>query len=151
METTTSTLVYGERATIYRLASQIERWPEVLPHYRWVRLLRDDGHVRVAAMAAWRGAIPVQWVAEQRLYPADFRVEFHHVGGVTCGMDVAWTLDQQDDGVLVSIWHRFTPRWPLPDALVHRVIGEYFVDAVAGKTLRQVKLLAEAEARGRLA
>src|SRR2546426_6937568 len=37
-------------ATVFAAASSVSRWPAILPHYRWVRLL-DDGLVE---MAAWR-------------------------------------------------------------------------------------------------
>ena len=80
----------------------------------------------------------------QELDPARRRITFRHVGGITRGMQVAWTLEPRADGVLVEIWHAFRPRWPLvPDGLVQFVVGELFVDNIASKTLRRIKLLAE--------
>jgi len=26
----------------FRVAADVERWPEILPHYRWVRFQRKD-------------------------------------------------------------------------------------------------------------
>ena len=51
----------------------------------------------------------------------------------------------------VSIGHDFSPSWPLIGGRVARLmIGEFFVRNIAGKTLRRIKELAEAEqARGR--
>lgn len=134
---------------IFGLAAAVERWPAILPHYRWVRVLRQDGpNRRVVEMAARRDLIPVRWVAEQELRPAERQIAFRHVGGVTRGMDVLWTIEPRPDGsVRVQIWHEFRPGWSLvPDWLVHRVIGQFFVDNIAGKTLRRVKELAEAQA-----
>src|SRR5690242_4694784 len=50
------------------VAVGVERWPEFLRHYRWVRVLeRTAGH-SVVEMAAWRpfGVLryPVWWVSE---------------------------------------------------------------------------------------
>ena len=132
---------------IFRLAAAVEEWPRILPHYRSVRVLHDDGERRVVAMAARRGAIPVRWVAEQQVYPGDRRITFRHVGGVTRGMEVAWTLTPADDSgeVGVRIWHRFEPRWPLvPDILVDLVVGEYFVNGIAARTLACIRARAEA-------
>lgn len=144
MEMTTRLLMRAERDTIFRLAAAVEDWPRILPHYRWVRLLRDEGQHRVVEMAARRDWIPVRWTAVQELYPDERRITFRHIRGVTRGMDVAWTLTPTDDGVLVQIWHAFLPRWPLvPDALVRLVIGRFFVEHIASRTLVRIKELAE--------
>jgi ribosome-associated toxin RatA of RatAB toxin-antitoxin module len=135
----------ADPALVYDLAAAVERWPVILPHYRRVRVLHEDAGRRVVAMAAWRDGIPVAWTAVQECFPEERRITFRHIRGVTTGMDVAWRLDPSPDGVQVSIWHRFEPRWPLvPDTLVRRVIGEFFVDNIAGKTLRRVREIAEA-------
>jgi hypothetical protein len=50
---------------------------------------------------------------------------------------VAWTFSPLADGTLVQVWHWFSPRWPLvPDWLIHLVVGRFFVDAIARRTLR---------------
>jgi ribosome-associated toxin RatA of RatAB toxin-antitoxin module len=145
METETSMRVRADPYTIFRLAAAVEDWPRILPHYRWVRVLRDNGSHRIVEMAARRDAIPVSWTAEQRLFPNEPRITFRHIRGVTRGMDVAWTFTREPDGVVrVRIWHRFCPHWPLvPDRLVHRVVGQFFVNHIARKTLRRISELAE--------
>lgn len=146
MQTTIAVAMRADPEVIFRLAAAVERWPEILPHYSSVRVLRDDGQRRIVAMAARRDAIPVRWVAEQRVYPADRRVTFRHVGGITRGMDVAWTLTPMElsGDVLVQIWHRFEPRWPLvPDVLIDLVVGRYFVNGIAARTLACLRARAE--------
>lgn len=72
-------------------------------------------------------------------------IEFVHIGGVTRGMEVSWRLRPDGDAVEVSIEHRLELRWPLVGGLVaERIIGPQFIDAIAGRTLRRVKELAEA-------
>jgi uncharacterized membrane protein len=144
METTTSIQVHADRDVVFALASAVERWPAILPHYCWVRVVRDEGSRRIVEMAARRDAIPVRWMAVQELFPDERRIAFRHIGGITRGMEVAWTLVPNQDGVHVRIWHAFRPRWPLiPDALVHLVVGQFFVQNIASKTLRRIKELAE--------
>jgi hypothetical protein len=47
----------------------------------------------------------------------------------------------------VSIHHRLDLRWPLVGGAVARlVIGPQFIDAIAGRTLRRIKALAEGPA-----
>jgi len=128
---------------IFDLAAEVERWPERLPHYRYVRRLPSADGERRFAMGARRGPIPVRWEAVQRPLVEERRIEFVHTGGVTRGMWVAWHFDQRGDEVDVSIEHRLDLGWPLIGGLAERVIGPQFVEAIAGRTLRRVKELAE--------
>lgn len=130
---------------VFDLAVDVERWPELLPHYRYVRRLPDPRGERRFAMGARRGAIPVRWEAVQRPRPEDGVIEFVHTGGVTRGMRVAWRIAPRDGGADVSIEHELRLGWPLVgETVASRVIGPHFVDAIAGRTLRRVKQLAEA-------
>ena len=132
---------------IYPLASDVERWPERLPHYRYVRRLDSANGERRFAMGARRGRIPVRWEATQRLIPAERRIEFVHTGGVTRGMQVAWHFEPHGGGWEVSIEHQLDLAWPLIGRIAaERVIGPQFVEAIARRTLRRVKVLAEAGA-----
>ena len=155
MHTKNEILIRAEAAKVYGLAAPVERWPDILPHYRWVRILEDEGEGRrVVEMAALRNFIPVRWRAEQLLFPEVPRIVFRHVGGVTKGMEVEWVFAPQDDGVVrVSILHdleRGLAGWPLVgEAVADGVVGPFFVSNIAGKTLRRIKELAEAKARRR--
>jgi ribosome-associated toxin RatA of RatAB toxin-antitoxin module len=128
---------------IFDLAADVERWPERLPHYRYVRRLPAADGERRFAMGARRGPLPVRWEAIQTPIHAERRIEFVHTGGVTRGMWVAWRFEQRGEVVDVSIEHRLDLRWPLIGGLAERVIGTQFVEAIAGRTLRRVKQLAE--------
>ena len=132
---------------IFGLAADVERWPEILPHYRWVRVLEQRGQQKLVKMAAQRDGLPVSWTSIQEPRPAEWRILFRHVGGITRGMAVEWRLEPLDDSrTRVNIAHDFTPGWPLIGGRVTRlVIGELFVRNIAGKTLRRIKELAEAE------
>lgn len=146
MDTHISRLVRAAPYDLYTLAARVEDWPRLLPHYRWVRVLeaRGDGRRTVEMAArrdvlagqAWSG-IPLRWTAHQWLAPDEPRVAFEHIAGPTRGMRVAWTFATQPDGMLeVRIRHVFEPRWPVPAALVRLIVGEYFVNGVAARTLR---------------
>jgi hypothetical protein len=130
---------------IFPLAAEVERWPERLPHYRYVRRLPAGNGERRFAMGARRSIIPVRWEAVQRPLPDERRIEFTHTGGVTRGMEVAWRFESAPDGSQeVSIHHALDLRWPLIGGWVARhVIGPQFIDAIARRTLRRVKALAE--------
>jgi ribosome-associated toxin RatA of RatAB toxin-antitoxin module len=130
--------VQAPQERIFALAADVERWPLLLPHYRYVRRLPALNGERRFAMGARRGLIPLRWEAIQRPRPEQRTIEFRHVGGVTRGMEVAWRLEPVDGAVEVSIEHELQSRWPLFGRLVAS-----FVEAVAGQTLRRIKTVAE--------
>jgi ribosome-associated toxin RatA of RatAB toxin-antitoxin module len=133
---------------IFALAADVERWPLILPHYRYVRRLPDPDGERRFAMGARRGPIPVSWEAIQRPIPEQRTIEFVHTGGVTKGMWVGWRFEPADAGTDVSIEHRLELPWPMLGGFAaDRVIGPHFIEAIAGHTLRRIRQLSEAADR----
>lgn len=135
---------------VFEVASDIERWPDLLSHYRWVRFLeRRDGGGTVE-MAAWRpfGPIryPVWWVAEMTVDRPSREIRYRHVRGITQGMDVVWRLAPAGDAVAVTIVHDWRgPAWPAVGALAaDLIIGPVFIHGIASRTLAGIKRHAEA-------
>ena len=65
-------------------------------------------------------------------------VRFRHVGGITAGMDVAWTFASvAGAGTRVRIVHVWDgPHWPLVGGFAATgVIGPVFVHGIASRTL----------------
>lgn len=129
------------------VAADVERWPDILPHYRWVRFRRHDGFGRgEVEMAAHRMfgplAYPVWWVSEMLADDSVPVVRYKHVDGITAGMDVEWRFHPEDSGTRVEIVHEWPngPNWPLVNRLAaDSVIGPLFIHHVAGQTLEGVK------------
>ncbi len=139
----------------FRTAADVERWPELLSHYRWVRFQRKDdfatGRVEMAARREF-GAIPypVWWVSEMTIDETRPAVLYRHVDGVTTGMDVVWSFEALADAeTLVRIEHIWDggPRWPVPRwvrrEIARRIIGPVFIQNVAGRTLEGIRTRAE--------
>jgi len=130
---------------IYELAQDVAAWPAILPHYRWVKVLRENGREREVEMAARRDWIPVRWTALQTLDPSTPRIEFKHLSGWTKGMSVAWTFAPCAGGTRVTIAHDLDEhvRPMLRGWFGHRVVGDFFIQSIAGRTLARMKQLAE--------
>jgi len=135
------------------VAADVERWPDILTHYRWVRFLeRRNGGGGTVEMAAWRpfGVLryPTWWVSEMTVDRPAREIRYRHVRGITSGMDVVWRLAPGADGVRVTVVHDWEgPPWPLVGALAARlVIGPVFVHGIAARTLAGIKRFTE-EAR----
>ena len=150
MQSSISVHVRAPATLVYELARDLERWPDLLPHYRDVRVVErhDDGSL-TARMLATRQLIralgyglPMAWRARFQAFPDDLRLRFQHRGGATNGMDVTWRIEPAPDGCNVTIEHLFEPRMPGWGAFVDAV----FVRPIAGRTLATFKAIAEAAA-----
>lgn len=156
MHSSVSIWIAAPPERVFELVADLERWPERLPHYRYVRVVGRTGTVTRARMSARRGVLPVFWVADQTPDAGAGTIRFRHVGGVTRGMDVVWTLRPERsgarDGTRASITHdldfRLGPA-PVGRFLAERVIAGQFIEPIAGATLRRFKAIAEAPAASR--
>lgn len=137
---------------MFDLVRDLERWPVLLPHYRYVTLRSlTDGRI-VARMSARRPVgpigIPVAWRSEYRsddADPSELRLHFLHRAGVTRGMRVTWRIRPWRSGSRVTIEHDFERRVPLlGHNFVPRLVDRLFVRPIAGQTLATFKGVAEA-------
>ena len=149
---------------VFGVARDVERWPAILSHYRWVRFLERRPSGGVVEMAAWRsfgrdGAPlrwPAWWVSEMTVDPARREIRYRHVRGITRGMAVVWRLRgtegleaQRHRGTVgtveVEIVHTWDgPGWPLIGrAAAALVIGPVFIHGIAARTLAGIKRFAE--------
>jgi uncharacterized membrane protein len=130
---------------VLEAAADVERWPALLRHYRWVRVLERRSEAALVEMAAWRpfGPVgyPTWWVSEMRVDRAAPAVHYRHVRGITRGMDVVWSFAPAGEGTDVGIVHTWSgPRWPLIGAAAATVvIGPVFIHGIASRTLAGIK------------
>ncbi len=136
---------------VFEIASDVERWPTFLPHYRWVRMLERRESGGVVEMAAWRPfgffRYPTWWVSEMEVAAERHEVRYRHIRGITKRMDVVWRLTAREADVEVTIVHEWAgPSWPLMGRLAaNLVIGPVFIHTIATRTLLGVKREAEAQ------
>src|SRR3989442_14663138 len=96
MRTVDQTVIRAPMERAFQVASDVERWPEILSHYRWVRFL--DRHQRggTVEMADWRPLgpfhYPTWWVSEMAPDRAARAIRHPQVRGTTSGMDAVRRL-----------------------------------------------------------
>jgi ribosome-associated toxin RatA of RatAB toxin-antitoxin module len=131
---------------IFETAANLELWPKILPHYRYIRFLERGTDRNVVVMAAQRSGIPISWTSEQIIDRDRFEIHFHHLKAWTKGMRVVWTFSETTDAVLVTISHELQFRIPILAPIVDPIIGDFFIHNIANKTLRCMKAYVEARA-----
>ena len=131
---------------VFRLARDVSRWSELLPHYRRSRAIRrrDDGALLIEFVARRELPLPglgvdVAWRAWTWSEPDSCRLRFVHVGGATAGMDVTWRIEPRGRGARVTIEHDFAA--PVVWATF---VDRFFTRHVAGRTLAAFRSIAEA-------
>ena len=139
MHKTNSIIMRAPRLTIFETAANLELWPKILPHYRYIRYLERNEHRNVVVMAARRGPIPISWISEQVIDRDKLEVRFHHLKAFTKGMNVVWTFQETPEGVRVEILHDLRFRIRALALIAEPIIGNFFIRPVASKTLRCMK------------
>jgi len=158
MRTVDERFVRSRLATIFQLAMDVERWPSLLPHYRYVRFReRTSDGGGIVEMSANRPFGPLNWptrwtsqmfVQRKASKGGDEpRVRFHHIEGITTGMDVEWSFHPEKGGTRVKIVHAWNgPPWPMVGGVAAaNVIGPIFVHGIASRTLEGLAAIAEQE------
>ena len=146
MHKANSLLMQAPKMAIFETAANLELWPEILPHYRYIRFLERGTDRNVVVMAAERSGIPISWTSEQIIDRSRLEIHFHHLKAWTKGMRVVWTFSDTSDGVLVTISHDLRFSIPVLTPIVHPIIGDFFIHDIANKTLRCMKAYLEARA-----
>jgi ribosome-associated toxin RatA of RatAB toxin-antitoxin module len=143
MHTGNSIIMHAPKTVIFETAANLELWPRILPHYRYIRYLERSPDRNLVIMAAVRSGIPISWTSEQVIDRDRCEIHFHHLKAWTKGMDVVWSFRETPAGVVVEIVHDLRFRIPLLAPLVEPIIGACFIHPVASKTLRCMKAYLE--------
>ena len=126
---------------VFNAARDVERWPELLSHYRWVTIRERRPGSCIVEMAAYRpfGPLnyPTWWVSEMWVDREALEVRYRHVAGITRGMDVVWRVVPDGPATDVTIVHDWNgPPWPLiGNWAADHVIGPVFIHGIASRTL----------------
>lgn len=156
MRTVDRLRIHAPFTRVFAAASAVARWPEILPHYRWVRTL-DGGLVEMAAWRPFAGGLlkyPTWWVSEMTIDRPAGEIRYRHVRGITREMQVVWRVVEvggsSEESVDVEIVHTWDgPRWPLIGKLAaNLVIGPVFIHGIASRTLAGIKRAAENREKG---
>jgi len=133
------------KMSIFETAANLELWPKILPHYRYIHYLQRGTSRNVVVMAARRSGIPIKWTSEEIIDRERVEVRFHHLKAFTKGMNVVWTFDETPDGVRVEISHELNFRIPALAPIMEPIIGDFFIGSVANKTLHCMKAYVESQ------
>jgi ribosome-associated toxin RatA of RatAB toxin-antitoxin module len=147
MHKANSIIMRAPRMTIFETAANLELWPKILPHYRYIRYLERGPDRNVVVMAAKRSGIPISWTSEQIIDRDKIEVRFHHLKAFTKGMRVVWTFQETAEGVVVEISHELRFRVPALAPIAEPIIGDFFIGYIANKTLRCMKAYVEGQAK----
>jgi len=144
MRTVHDAVVRAAPAAVFALAADVEGWPALHPAYRRCRVLAREDRGVVFEMTGRIRGWPARWTARQERFPAEGRIVFRHLAGITRGMVVEWRLQPVEGGTRVSIRHDLVMRWPLVGRAVSDwIIGPVFIEWIARGTLQSIRRAAE--------
>jgi aromatase len=158
MRSSIGTDIAAPASLVFALARDVTAWADLLPHYVRSQRLSGPNEPRLCEFVARRPLVPVLGIglpvvwrsrcwSEAARPDETFRLRFAHVAGATRGMDVTWRISPAAGGCRVTIDHEF--RRPLPlvgDGVFPWLVDRLLTRAVAGRTLRSFRSIAEAVA-----
>ena len=139
MHQANSILIRAPKDRIFQVTTDLARWPEILPHYRSIRFLERNPDADIVHMAATRTGIPISWTSRVEVDRARTELRFEHLKAFTKGMRVVWHYTDTPDGVRVEILHDLQFRIPPLQPVADVIIGQFFIEHVANRTLRTFK------------
>ena len=139
VRTENSILIQAPLQEIFDITSNLLLWPKVLPHYRWIRILKTGDDSLIVKMGARRGWLPIQWTSRFFADPNAHELHFEHLKAFTRGMRVLWTYTPTPEGVRVTISHELDRASAIGRWFAHHVLGEMFIRPVATRTLSRFK------------
>ncbi len=139
MHKTNSIVIRAPKMVIFETAANLELWPKILPHYRYIHYLSRSSGRNVVVMAATRSGVPIKWTSEEIIDRDRTEVVFNHLKAFTKGMHVVWTFTETPEGVRVEISHDLRFRIPFLAPIADLIIGNFFIHNIANKTLRCMK------------
>ena len=157
MRTMDERVVFASAQKVFEIAADVERWPDHLPHYRYVRFRErmqgtGGGIVEMSANRPF-GVIqwPTWWVSLMEIQHSTQgggsspSIRFRHIEGITKRMEVEWSFASVTEGTLVTVLHLWNgPSWPFIGGIAARgVIGPVFVHGIASRTLEGLARAAE--------
>src|ERR1043165_545549 len=145
MHTANSIIISAPKTLIFETAANLELWPKILPHYRYIRYLERGPDRNLVVMAARRFGLPISWTSEQVIDRERCEIRFHHLKAWTKGMDVVWCFQETRAGTLVQIFHDLHFRVRLLAAIAEPIISNAFIHPVASQTLRWMKIYLESD------
>jgi ribosome-associated toxin RatA of RatAB toxin-antitoxin module len=143
MKQTNTITMFAPLERIFATAADLEQWPRFLPHYRYIRYLERSPARNIVKMAAVRDWIPISWISEQVIDDVHREIRFRHLAAWSKGMEVVWRFVPLEKGIKVTIAHELKFRAPLLSPLVEPIIGGFFIDNIATKTLHHMKTFVE--------
>lgn len=143
MRTSNVITIQAPLVDLFRVASDLARWPDFLSHYRYNRFLSPMPYGGIVKMAAVRTFIRTTWISTYRIDTEKRQLHFEHLRSTlnaTRGMIVVWHFTETPEGVRVEITHDLHLRWPLIGGLVGKyVVGQFFIHHIASRTLAGLK------------
>jgi ribosome-associated toxin RatA of RatAB toxin-antitoxin module len=143
MRTSNVITIKAPTETIFNVASDLARWPDFLPHYRYNRFLSPMPWGGIVKMSAVRTIIPTTWISVYRIDTEKRQLHFEHLRSAlnaTKGMIVVWYFTETPEGVRVEITHDLELHWPLIGGFVGKyIVGLFFIHHIATQTLAGLK------------
>jgi ribosome-associated toxin RatA of RatAB toxin-antitoxin module len=121
-QVTATTVIRAPLVDVYRIAKDVERFPEFMPDVQSIRVLSRSG---ARATVEWVGLMQgrkVRWVEEETWDDTAYRSDFRLVEGDFSKFEGSWRFETVPDGTQTSLVLDYEMELPLAGALLSNLL-----------------------------
>ena len=117
-----TTIIRAPLADVYRVAKDVEKFPEFMPDVQSIRVLdRGDSRVTVEWIGVMQGR-KIRWVEEEAWDDAAHRSAFHLVEGDFSKFEGSWSFETVPEGTQTMLVLDYEMELPLAGALLSNLL-----------------------------
>ena len=117
-----TTIIRAPLADVYRVAKDVEKFPEFMPDVQSIRVLdRSGGRVTVEWIGVMQGR-KIRWVEEETWDDAAHRSAFRLVEGDFSKFEGSWSFEVVPEGTQISLGLDYEMELPLAGALLSNLL-----------------------------
>jgi ribosome-associated toxin RatA of RatAB toxin-antitoxin module len=140
------TIIEAPPSEVYRLAKEVERFPEFLPNVQEVTIREREG---TRVVSEWVGLVPefkrtIKWVEEDIWDDAALTCQFRSLSGDWDRYDGTWTFTPEGEHTRARLTISYDYNVPLIGALIKQLLRK-LVERNAEETVSGLKQQAERE------
>jgi ribosome-associated toxin RatA of RatAB toxin-antitoxin module len=135
-----SVIINEKIRKVYEIAENVENHPKVIPYFKSVRILDQNGNMKLVKRTAEINGKTHSWIGKL-IYYKDHVIEYEQIDGPLKGMTGKWIFGNEDNHTKLTITHNIKMEGVLGRLL--ELVAKNIVGKSAKNTLTSIKNYAE--------
>ena len=130
--------IYADLEKVYRLAQEVEKYPEFIPGYKESKIVGQEKGKIIIERAALINKKLNRWKSKA-WFNLNRSIEFEQIEGRLKGMKVEWLFERIPGGTKLTIIHTFKIKVPPIGWFIEKVIARPRIEQITENVLTAFK------------